>query len=158
MMRVLLAAAFAGLCLCAAWPLQAEEGMWTFDNLPMKEMQSQYGFTPSQAWLEHVQLAAVRISDGCSGAFVSADGLMITNRHCVDGCIAQISGPKQDYTHDGFYARSTDEEVRCPEMEVDELTDTKDVTAAVQASVKGQTGERYNAALRIISGKLEDGC
>ena len=76
--------------------------MWTFDNLPMKEMQSQYGFTPSSDWLQHVQLAAVRISGGCSGVFVSADGLILTNRHCVEGCIAQISSPKQDYIRDGF--------------------------------------------------------
>ena len=158
MKRIVAAAVLIGLCLGAALPLRAEEGMWTFDNLPMKEMQSQYGFTPSQTWLQHVELAAVRISDGCSGAFVSADGLLITNRHCVDGCIAQISSTRQDYTHDGFFARSADQEVRCPEMEVDELTDTKDVTAEVQASVKGQTGERYFAALRVVSGKLEDGC
>ena len=158
MTRVLLTAMLMGICLAAALPLRAEEGMWTFDNLPMKEMQSQYGFTPSQAWLEHVQLAAVRISDGCSGAFVSGDGLMITNRHCVDGCIAQISSPKQDYTRDGFYARSATDEVRCPEMEVDELTDTLDVTAEVQASIKNQDGQHYFAALRSVSGKLEDRC
>ncbi|HEV2110503.1 MAG TPA: S46 family peptidase [Gammaproteobacteria bacterium] len=158
MKRCMFAATLVALCLCAAPPLRAEEGMWTFDNLPMKEMQSQYGFTPSQAWLQHVQLAAVRISGGCSGAFVSGDGLMITNRHCVDGCIAQISSPKQDYTSQGFYARSADQEIPCPEMEVDELTDTRDVTAEVQGSIKGQSGERYFTALRNVSGKLEDRC
>jgi hypothetical protein len=158
MKRVLLMAMLVGLCWCAALPLKAEEGMWTFDNLPMKEMQSHYGFTPSDAWLQHVELAAVRISDGCSGAFVSADGLILTNRHCVDGCMAQISSPKQDYTRDGFYARSPDKETRCPEMEVDELTDTKDVTTEVQGSVKGLDGERYFAALRNVSGRLENSC
>ncbi|HEV7165444.1 MAG TPA: S46 family peptidase [Gammaproteobacteria bacterium] len=157
MKRFLLAGLLVVLCL-GALPSQAEEGMWTFDNLPMKEMQSQYGFTPSQDWLQHVQLAAVRISDGCSGAFVSVDGLMLTNRHCVDGCIAQISSPKADYIRDGFYAQTGEQEIRCPDMEVDQLESTQDVTAEVQGSVKGLEGERYNSALRSVSGRLEDGC
>ncbi len=157
MKRFVLAGLLTFFCL-GALPLQAEEGMWTFDNLPMKEMQSQYGFTPSQDWLQHVQLAAVRISDGCSGAFVSVDGLILTNRHCVESCIAQISSPKQDFTRDGFYAQTGDQETRCPEMEVDQLTDTKDVTAEVQASVKGLEGERYNSGLRSVSARLENGC
>jgi len=158
MKRFLLLSLLMGLCLGAALPLAAEEGMWTFDNLPMKEMQSQYGFTPSSEWLQHVQFAAVRISDGCSGVFVSGDGLILTNRHCVEGCIAQISSPKDDYTQLGFRAQTGDGEVRCPEMEVDQLTDTRDVTAEVQGSIKGLSGERYFAALRNISGKLEDAC
>ena len=158
MKRFVLAGLFAALCLGAMLPLQAEEGMWTFDNLPIKEMQSQYGFTPSQDWLQHVQLAAVRISDGCSGAFVSVDGLILTNRHCVDSCIAQISSAKADYTRQGFYAETEEQEARCPEMEVDQLTATKDVTAAVQVSVKGLDGERYSDALRSVSGRLEDDC
>ena len=158
MKRFLLLSILMGLCLGAMLPLEAEEGMWTFDNLPMKEMQSQYGFTPSTEWLQHVQLAAVRISDGCSGVFVSADGLILTNRHCVEGCIAQISSPKDDYTQLGFQAQTGEQEARCPEMEVDQLTDTRDVTAAVQSSIQGLSGERYFSALRNVKGKLEDAC
>ncbi len=158
MKRFLLLSLLVGLCLGAALPLQAEEGMWTFDNLPMQEMQSQYGFTPSGDWLQHVQFAAVRISGGCSGVFVSADGLILTNRHCVEGCIAQISSTKEDYIREGFYAQTGEQETRCAEMEVDQLTDTHDVTAQVQGSIKGLTGEHYSSALRSISGKLEDGC
>ena len=158
MRRVVVAAVFAGLCLCAALPLKADEGMWTFDNLPIKEIQSEYGYAPSSAWLTHVQHAALRISDGCSGAFVSADGLLLTNRHCVDGCIAQISTPKQDYTREAFYALTPQQETRCPEMEADELVQISDVTPEVQDALKGESGDRYFGALRAVSGKLEDGC
>ncbi|MCE1230093.1 MAG: S46 family peptidase, partial [Firmicutes bacterium] len=38
--------------------MRADEGMWTFDNLPMKTIKSTYGFEPTQAWLDHVRLSA----------------------------------------------------------------------------------------------------
>ena len=69
------------LALLLALPaLRAEEGMWTFDNLPVKQIQAKYGFTPSQAWLDHVRLSALRFPGG-SGSFISADGLVLTNHH-----------------------------------------------------------------------------
>ena len=32
--------------------LAGDEGMWTFDNPPLQQLQQRYGFTPSPAWLE----------------------------------------------------------------------------------------------------------
>jgi hypothetical protein len=49
----------------------ADEGMWTFDNPPLKLLKEKYGFTPTQAWLDHVRLSSVRFNDGGSGSFVS---------------------------------------------------------------------------------------
>ena len=43
----------AALLLLTASP-QADEGMWTFDNLPLAKMKAKYGFAPDQAWLDHV--------------------------------------------------------------------------------------------------------
>ena len=68
----------------------ADEGMWTFDNLPMKQMKAKFGFEPSQAWLDHVRLSALRMSGG-SASFVSADGLVLTNHHMGHGAIQQVS-------------------------------------------------------------------
>jgi len=148
------------LCLCGGFAAigHADEGMWTFDNLPLKEMQSQYQFTPSADWLAHVQHAALRSKDGCSAAFVSADGLVITNQHCIGECLASISTPKRDYTLDGFYAYTRDQELRCPQMEMEQLTDTHDVTAEVSKSLKGLSGDDYVDAFRSISSRLEQGC
>ncbi len=139
-------------------PSRADEGMWTFDNLPLKEMQGTYHFNPSEDWLSRVQRAALRVGGDCSGAFVSADGLLITNQHCIDECLAQLATPKRDYTVDGFYAHAAEEETHCPEMEVNQLDATRDVTSDVDAAVKGLDGERYANALRIVTGKLEDDC
>jgi Peptidase S46 len=58
----------------------ADEGMWTFDNPPRKQWKERYNFEPSDAWLERVRLASVRLNDGGSGAFVSPDGLLMTKQ------------------------------------------------------------------------------
>src|ERR1043165_5881838 len=65
--------------------LRAEEGMWTFDNPPMKQLQDKYKFTPTAQWLDHVRLSSIRFNDGGSGSFVSANGLAITNHTAVSG-------------------------------------------------------------------------
>jgi hypothetical protein len=152
----LLSAMLLAATVCA--PLQAEEGMWTFDNLPIKEMQNQYQFTPAADWLTHVQHAALRVSEGCSAAFVSADGLLMTNQHCIAACLAQISSQKQDFIAEGFYAHSRDQEVRCPQMEVDQLADVQDVTAQVDKAVQGLADDDLVNALHQIDGKLEGDC
>ena len=136
----------------------ADEGMWTFDNLPVKEMQAQYKFTPSAEWLAHVQHAALRVKDGCSAAFVSGDGLIITNQHCIGECLASLSSPKHDYTTDGFYAYTRDQELHCPQMEMEQLTDTRDVTSEVSKRLKGLSGDDYVDAFRDVSSDLEQDC
>jgi len=153
--RFLLGALGAASVLAPAW---GEEGMWTFDNLPVKEMQSAYHYTPSAEWLAQVQQAAVRVGDGCSGALASADGLVLTNQHCIDECLAELATPKQDYTVDGFYALSREQETRCPDLEIDQLVGSSDVTGDVQDALKGLEGERYFSALRFITSKLESDC
>ena len=53
----------AGMALMAAGvAMQAEEGMWTFDNPPLKTLATKYNFTPTPEWLDHLRLASVRNS------------------------------------------------------------------------------------------------
>ena len=59
----------------------ADEGMWTFDNPPIKQLKERYGFEPTREWLDHVRLSSVRFNDGGSGSFVSPRGLVLTNHH-----------------------------------------------------------------------------
>ncbi|HEY5347543.1 MAG TPA: S46 family peptidase, partial [Rhizomicrobium sp.] len=64
----------------------ADEGMWTFDNFPAAAVKAKYGATIDAAWLDRVRNASVRLSSGCSASIVSANGLVLTNHHCVRGC------------------------------------------------------------------------
>jgi len=131
---VLLAAAF----FIAATPvIHAEEGMWTFDNPPLKLLKAKYNFTPTQAWLDHLRLSSVRLNDGGSGSFVSPDGLLLTNHHVARGQLQKNSTAEHDYLLNGFYATTPDQEMKSADLEVNVLVAMQDVTARVQGAAKG---------------------
>ncbi|MEZ4373516.1 MAG: S46 family peptidase [Polyangiaceae bacterium] len=51
-------------------------------------------------------LGAVVYLGGCSASFVSPDGLIITNHHCVTGALQYSSTPKDDLVNNGFLAKT----------------------------------------------------
>ena len=51
---------------------RADEGMWTFDNLPLRQLKERFGFEPSPDWIARVRSASVRFNSGGSGSFVSS--------------------------------------------------------------------------------------
>ena len=114
---------------------RADEGMWPFDNPPRKEWKERYNFEPSDAWLEHVRLASVRV-EGASASFVSPDGLVMTNQHVGRSAVQKLSTPERNLTRDGFYARTRTEEMPCADFELSVLMSYEDVTSRVKAAVK----------------------
>jgi len=136
----------------------ADEGMWTFDHFPSEKVEKKYGFKPTQEWLDHVRLSSVRLAEGCSGSFVSEDGLVMTNHHCAHSCIEQLSTAQKDYVAAGFSAATFADEVKCPEIEVNQLVAIKDVTADLGKATTGKTGEAFGAAQRAEMTKLENEC
>jgi len=125
------------LLLVTAPAVPAEEGMWTFDNPPLKQLAAKYHFTPTQAWLDHVRLSSARLNDGGSGSFVSADGLLLTNHHVARGQLQKNSTAEHNYIRDGFYATTPEQEMKSPDLSVDVLESMENVTERVSASTKG---------------------
>ena len=110
-----------GLSAALAAPaVQAEEGMWTLDNLPLAALDADYGFTPDADWLAHAQRSVVRLAGGCSGSFVSPEGLVLTNYHCVMAACSSCPAPTATSSRTALSRRSR-EELRCPTYELNRL-------------------------------------
>jgi hypothetical protein len=129
------------LSLTLAVPGLAEEGMWTFDNPPVKALQEKYNFTPTQEWLDHVRLSSVRFMDGGSGSFASPYGLLVTNHHVAVGQLQKMSSRQADYVKNGFYAKRPEDEIKCPDLEVNVLVSMKNITKHVLAAIKPEMSD-----------------
>ena len=135
------AAAFAALTALSISAARADEGMWTFDGFPAAKMRADYGWAPDQAWLDRVSAAALRLTGGCSASFVSAQGLILTNHHCVAGCAEQNSTAKNNILKSGFVAATRQRELKCAGQQAEVVTAIRDVTPDVKGSVGAATGE-----------------
>ncbi len=136
------------------------EGMWLPDRLPVSQLQSQYGFAPSDAWAEHVRLSSVRVN-GASGSFVSPDGLVLTNHHVAAGGIQSISKPDADYFRNGFLARQRADEIPMPGYELNVLVSIEHVTNRVTQAVHkdapaDEANKQRKAAIATIEKESTD--
>lgn len=146
----------AATVMLLAGPLAADEGMWTLDNPPLKQLKEKYGFEPTAAWLEHVRLSSVRVGDGGSGSFISPNGLVLTNHHVALGQLQKVSTPQKNYVADGFYAPALADELPCPDLELNVLISMENVTAKVLAAVKkGMDPVKALAAKKAAIAEIE---
>jgi hypothetical protein len=147
----------AGLAM-AAGQVIAAEGMWPPDALPIKSLSKDFGFSPDAAWVNHVQRASIRIEGGCSASFVSPQGLILTNHHCVAECVEQLSTAEHDYIKNGFPPAALNREPVCPEIAVDRLDAVTDVTARIRAATRDLSGEAYSKAQKAEKTRIESEC
>lgn len=149
-------ALLATFCMGVCGVIQADEGMWVFDNLPLKQLKEKYGFEPTQAWIDQLRGSAVRFNNGGSGSFVSADGLVMTNHHVGADTLQKLSTKEKDYYKVGFVAKTKAEELKAPDLELNVLIDIRDVTAEVLAAVpKSANDAEANAAKRAKMAEIE---
>ena len=145
----------AGVALAAI--AAADEGMWTFDNFPSALVKERYDVEIDEAWLDRTRRGIVRLA-GCTASFVSPDGLMLTNHHCVASCLAQNSTRESSLLETGFIADGRSREIRCPTQIADVLERLEDVTAAVLESTRGLDARAANERRRQKLTELELAC
>lgn len=107
---------------------QAAEGLWTFEHLPLDRIAAETGFRPDGPWLATLREGTVRLSNGCTGARVSAAGLVATNEHCLISCLQGAGPVGHDAVAEGFIARRRPDEFRCPGLEGLVLVESRDVS------------------------------
>ena len=113
-----------------------DEGMWLFNATPTKQLKAIHGFEPSQPWLDHLMLSSVRFNSGGSASFVSSQGLVLTNHHVASDTLYKLSTAEHNYNENGFLAASTADEIKTPDLELNQLISIEDVTERVNASIK----------------------
>jgi|WetSurMetagenome_2_1015567.scaffolds.fasta_scaffold03452_11 hypothetical protein len=106
--------------------------MWTFENPPLNYFEETYNFKPTQEWLEKVQKSALKFSTGCSASFISEDGLIMTNHHCIRGTLRDMSTDEMDLLKYKFYAENQEDELKIPGLYVQQLILIEDVTDEIK--------------------------
>src|SRR5437588_262279 len=122
----LLLAASVTIMLSTTHRTPADEGIWLFNNPPLKILKEKYKFEPPAGWFEHVQKSSVRFNSGGSGSFVSPDGLVMTNHHVGLETLQKVSSKGKDYVKDGFYAKTHADEVKAVDLELNVLMEIVD--------------------------------
>jgi hypothetical protein len=131
----------------AVFPAFADEGMWIPMLLQRNEAAMQRAgmhITAKDIYdINHASLkdAVLLFGGGCTGEFVSDEGLVLTNHHCGYSYIVSHSTVAHDYLTNGFWAMSRAEELPCPGLSVTRLVRMEDVTRQVLAGVDDKTSE-----------------
>ncbi len=133
-LSVVLLACF--LCLSMSpMSVSADEGMYLFNDLPAKLLKDRHRFEITQDWADRLRLSSVRFNSGGSGSFISSNGLVLTNHHVAADTLQKLSTAERDLIRDGFLARTLEEELRAPDLELNQLVSIEDVTERVNAAV-----------------------
>ncbi len=144
--------------------VKADEGMWLLpliEKLNMGKM-TELGLKLSADDIyslnkPSIKDAVVIFGGGCTGEIVSPQGLILTNHHCGYGSIQAHSTVDHDYLHEGFWAKSKDEELSNPNLSVTFLISIEDVTSKVLADVTKDMSEAdRTAAINKVRVELEN--
>lgn len=153
-MRLVAFLAFAGSVLFSS--AAADEGMWLFNDLPRQLLQQKYGFNAPQEWTDHLMKSSVRFNVGGSGSFISSTGLVLTNHHVGSDTLGKLSSAERNILERGYLATDLSQELKAPDLELNQLLQIRDVTEEVQAAVTAEmTPEQALGARRAVIARIE---
>ena len=125
----------------------ADEGMWIPMLLGRNEADMQKaGMRITAKDIYDINNACLKdaillFNQGCTGEYVSSEGLFLTNHHCGYSYITMHSTVEHDYLTNGFWAMSRDQEIPCPGLTATRLVRMEDVTAQVLEGITNDTPE-----------------
>jgi hypothetical protein len=141
--------------------LFAEEGMWMPQQIPeMAAKLKALGFKGDPkafADLSAQPMGAIVSLGGCTASFVSPDGLIVTNHHCVTGGLQFNSTPARNLLKDGYLAKTRGEELpNGPGSRVLVTTSVNEVTSAITGNIdaKATDRERYELIERRVKERI----
>jgi hypothetical protein len=137
----------AALLAATAVGLRADQGMWMPQQIPdLAAKLRAMGFAGDPkafADLTGQPMGAIVSLGGCTASFVSPDGLIVTNHHCVTGGLQFNSTPQRNLLTDGFLAKTSDDELsNGPGSRVFVTTSVKDVTDAITGNIEAKATDR----------------
>ncbi|MDH3268037.1 MAG: S46 family peptidase [Ignavibacteria bacterium] len=122
--------------------------MWTFENPPLEYFDKLYNFKPSEEWLDKVQKSALKFGRGCSASFISEDGLIMTNHHCIRGILRDLSTDEMDLLKYRFYAEKPEDEFKIPGLFVRQLMMIEDVTEEIKTAMSAVVSDSEKVVVK----------
>ncbi len=131
--------------------LVAEEGMWPLSEIAQLDLNEQ-GLEIELSELYNPDdislVSGICKVGGCSGSFVSGQGLILTNHHCAYRAIQQASTTEADYLQNGFLARALTDEIPAPSYTVRITESYQDVSEEVRGAIRpGMTAAERKQAV-----------
>jgi len=157
------------LTLISSTSIFGKEGMWLptlLNKYNIQEMK-QMGFKLTAEDIystsqQSMKDAVVLFGSGCTGEFISGNGLVLTNHHCGFDAIQNHSSVDHDYLTNGFWAKNPAEELPNPELSVRILQRMEDVTEKIKSGTEGQPKDSVSVIIgrnlkRIAGQAAENG-
>ena len=125
-----------------------DEGMYLFNDLPRSMLKERHGFEPTEQWANHLRLSSVRFNSGGSGSFISSNGLVLTNHHVASDTLHKLSTPERNIIDDGWLAKTLEEELKAPDLELNQLVSIENVTDRIADAVDANASAEEAAKQR----------
>ncbi len=136
--------------------VRGDEGMYLFNELPTELLKSDHDFVPTPQWAEDLRLSSVRFNSGGSGSFISSNGLVLTNHHVASDTLHKLSTPQRNLIDDGYLAKTLDQELKAPDLELNQLVSIENVTKRVNQAVDATSPEEAAKQRRAVMATIEE--
>lgn len=140
--RLLLFFVLSGLLFAGFYRFRPDEGMFPMSELSRLDLKkagmrltSEELFNPGGVSIAD---ALVRVG-GCTGSFVSSEGLIVTNHHCAFGSVQAASSVENDYIEEGFLAQRKEDEIEAKGITCKITQSYTDVSDQILASIQGES-------------------